>query len=229
MKEYERVIYKPNEAPDSEGPRIVRADDEFIFSDGKLTKKISGEEVIKTGKSMVNIPYENRPIQNIYAQGEILYYIIAEPPSNKIFFDLKNTQYSLNFTAPFSIGIFKDHDDGNQMNGRIILGSFVLPYSMEHMIENYGPYEPHGYNWILGDNLVSRVIYDDQEFRSLTLKGIEYDEKSHIMKGKLLFDVYVPHIQSSPISSPYDFMINFDAGEFAINGSGFVRKYNMTS
>ena len=225
MIDYKRVIYKPNDNTELGSIRMVKPDDVFVYTDGTTSKKMSGAEVLKAGKAMVQMPMETRPIQNIYAQGKIMYFIVAEPPSKKVHFDLKNARFEKNFATNFAFGVFKEREDDIRIVGKIVIGSFALPYTMEYVSRMYEIGEPHAYNWTLGENLISRVIYEDQEFNGILLKNLEINRETGIMHGKLQFDVYAGHVSSNPISSPYDFQLNIINGEFTIKAGNSLHRY----
>ena len=229
MIDYKRVIYKPNDNTELGSIRMVKPDDVFVYTDGTTSKKMSGAEVLKVGAGMVRMPMETRPIQNIYAQGRIIYVIVAEPPSNKVHFDLKNARFEKNFNTNFAFGVFKDYEDDVRIKGNIVIGSFALPYTMEYVSRMYEIGEPHAYNWTLGENLISRVIYEDQTFNGILLKNLEINHKTGIMHGKLQFDVYAKNVSSNPISSSYDFQMNIVNGEFTLKAGNSLHHYKCSA
>lgn len=220
MSEFKRYLYSSTDDDKLGNWSCVQSGGTYFYFDGTDIREISGDEVIKIVMSEQSLPVDKKTIQNAETSAfpAAVCYKLLRNLTNKIFFDLKNTTFSFNFDVPFPIGVFRDGETGTSANGRIILGTYALPYTVNLISEMYGFNDARGYKWVLGDNLIERNIYDDQEFKSLTLRNVKYDKDKNFMTCDIIFEVYSKgpggrHL----LSDAHPLQFDFKTGEVTIN------------
>lgn len=220
-----RVIYRENETVPPPAVLIVQPDTVYMFYNDGATSSIKGSDVIKTARKTSNVPYKDRPIQNVSVDGKDVLFYVVEVPSNMLSLNLRYANVQANFDLPFQVAVRHTSD----ASGEILLGNYILPFSVEPVHEMYNLNEGRGERWVLGDHLISRVIYTDQINRGVLIKNIEIDTQTGVMTGNLLFDVGSPNSAIKPNNFLYHMRFNFETGCLTLEAGDNVYKCKCAS